>query len=43
MDLPAVRPGVRRRRLRDASEVDEQVRGWLTEAFLHASGEAPRR
>jgi hypothetical protein len=24
--------------LRDASEVDEQVRGWLTEAFLHASG-----
>jgi hypothetical protein len=29
--------------LRDASEVDEQVRGWLTEAFLHASGEAHRR
>jgi hypothetical protein len=29
--------------LRDAAEVDEQVRGWLTEAFLHASGEAPRR
>lgn len=24
--------------LRSASEVDEQVRGWLTEAFLHASG-----
>jgi hypothetical protein len=24
--------------LRDASEADEQVRGWLTEAFLHASG-----
>jgi hypothetical protein len=24
--------------LRDAAEVDEQVRGWLTEAFLHASG-----
>ncbi len=29
--------------LRDAAEVDEQVRGWLTEAFLHASGEAPHR
>jgi hypothetical protein len=29
--------------LRDAAEVDEQVRGWLTEAFLHASGEGPRR
>ena len=29
--------------LRDAAEVDEQVRGWLTEAFLHASGETPRR
>ena len=24
--------------LRDAEEVDDQVRGWLTEAFLHASG-----
>jgi hypothetical protein len=24
--------------LRDASEVDKQVRGWLAEAFLHASG-----
>jgi hypothetical protein len=43
MDLPAVRPGVWRRRPRDASEVDEQVRGWLTEAFLHAPGEARRR
>jgi len=29
--------------LRDAADVDDQVRGWLTEAFLHASGEAPRR
>jgi hypothetical protein len=29
--------------LHDAAEVDEQVRGWLTEAFLHASGGAPRR
>jgi len=29
--------------LRDAAEVDEQVRGWLTEAFLHASGGAPVR
>jgi hypothetical protein len=24
--------------LRDAGEVDEQLRDWLTEAFLHASG-----
>jgi hypothetical protein len=23
--------------LRDAAEVDDQVRAWLTEAFLHAS------
>jgi len=23
--------------LREADDVDEQVRGWLTEAFLHAS------
>jgi hypothetical protein len=23
--------------LRDADEVDDQVRDWLTEAFLHAS------
>jgi len=23
--------------LRDAEEVDDQVRDWLTEAFLHAS------
>jgi hypothetical protein len=29
--------------LRDAAEVDEQVRGWLTEAFLYSSGEAPQR
>jgi hypothetical protein len=24
--------------LRGAEDVDDQVRGWLTEAFLHASG-----
>ncbi|HWG15957.1 MAG TPA: hypothetical protein VG268_22045, partial [Streptosporangiaceae bacterium] len=24
--------------LRDATDVDDQVRAWLTEAFLHASG-----
>ena len=24
--------------LREPDEVDEQVRGWLTDAFLHASG-----
>ncbi len=36
-------PRCDREMLRDPAEVDEQVRGWLTEAFLHSSGEAPQR